>query len=434
MSASDSARTEPRGWVYVILNDDTPGKFKIGYTTKDPIDRASEFVSTGTTGTFVVIYHALVADPFAVEQEVHKRLRLAGVDWEREWYSVCPDRAKEEIRTVAGTVFYEDTTVRWHRSQRPPKAYVFEVLAEARAAAEDRRREQEEAERAARVAEENARIAAAQEAERERRQKELEAARLRAEEAMRLAAEEEQLQIEEQKRREQAAEAARKRQYFFAKASALATKAAYAALLLTVFLLAFGPYSSSQITEFQNKCGEVNATVLASQRKCDAIARNLSSATLEIEGLSRRAVDLQARSQRLTTEEKEAEKQRRFKINLWEDFQKKYVPLGYPSGARGGLSAEAIEREWAIRQSAVKSAESRLDLVRKQRQDLSDQRASLPVKEQAASARKAELEQSLSREQATLSSAKTSLQRASRKLEDALRYNAYFPWAARKGR
>jgi len=143
MTTSDSSRTEQRGWVYLILNDDTPGKIKIGYSTKDPVDRALELVSTGTTGTFVVIYHALVADPFAVEQEVHKRLRLAGIDWEREWYSVCPDRAKEEIRAVAGVVFYEDTTVRWHRSQRQPKEYTLELLAEAKAATEERRRRQE---------------------------------------------------------------------------------------------------------------------------------------------------------------------------------------------------------------------------------------------------------------------------------------------------
>jgi hypothetical protein len=433
MSESDSERTEPRGWVYVILNDDTPGKFKIGYTTKDPIDRALEFVSTGTTGTFVVIYHALVADPFAVEQEVHKRLRLAGIDWEREWFSVCPDRAKEEIRTAAGTVFYEDTTARWHRLQRKPKAYVFELLAEAKAAAENRRREQEEAELAARIAEENARIEAAQEAERRRQQEELQEASRRAEEAMQLAAEAERLQIEEDRRREQAAEAHEKRRRDLAKVKTLALRAACFAIFVEISYLALGPYSPSRIAELQQKCRERNAAVLASQGKCDAISRALRSATVEFDQLPRRAVDLRTNRERLAKDEDKAKLKIEFEKYLLDEFQKKYVPLGYVSGAVGGLSAESIASEWRIRKSTVKSAESALNRIHEQQQELSVQRADLPAQEQAASARKSELQRSLSREEKILVGAKASLQDARRNVEKALRHNAYFPWAE-KGR
>jgi hypothetical protein len=431
MTTSDSSRTEQRGWVYLILNDDTPGKIKIGYSTKDPVDRALELVSTGTTGTFVVIYHALVADPFAVEQEVHKRLRLADIDWEREWYSVCPDRAKEEIRAVAGVVFYEDTTARWHRSQRQPKEYALELLAEAKAATEERRRGQEEAERAARIAEEKARIEAAQEAERERRQKELEAARLRAEEAMRLAAEAEQLRIDEEKRRALAAEAEKKRQSFLAKARTLATRAACGALLLEFCYLAFGPYSPSRIADLQKRRGELSTAVLASQRKCDAITRSLSSVTLAIRERERSAGDLQATTEQLAEDERKAELNLRFQKQRQKESQNQYAPGGTPSGSRGGLSADAIKFELRVRQLAVERAETHLQGIRKEQQGVSDQIASLPHRQHTASARKAELEQSLSQEQASLARVSTSLQQATRKLENALRYNTNFPWAAK---
>jgi hypothetical protein len=216
--------TTQRGWVYIIANDSYVGsRLKIGKTDRDPIDRARELVSTGTTGTFVVIYHALVDNPYGVEQQVHQRLWSFNVGG--EWFEVCPDLAVQEIRTVAGARLHaEDTTPRWHGSQAAPREETKELLKEARERAEaqraerarlqaeaERQRLQQEAEAVAertRLEAEAARLQREREAEaeRQRRQREREEAearereRLENERAQRLEAERLQRLREERER------------------------------------------------------------------------------------------------------------------------------------------------------------------------------------------------------------------------------------------
>jgi len=144
MASSDT--NDVRGWVYVIVNDLIPDRVKVGFTRKDPVERAKELISTGTTGNFVVIYHAWVANARDVEQEVHRRLHSfnAGL----EWFAVAADLAVEEIRAVAGLGLYsEDTTARWHPTQAEPASWAKEALEEARQRSEAKRREAEEEER-----------------------------------------------------------------------------------------------------------------------------------------------------------------------------------------------------------------------------------------------------------------------------------------------
>jgi hypothetical protein len=204
---ADDTSTVPRGWVYLIVNDLIPNRVKIGFTKRDPIERASELISTGTTGTFVVIYEALVFQPYQVEQEVHRR--FAELNRGLEWFEVCPNRAKEEILTVAGSVLHENTSPRWHPSQPVPSQHARELLNEAKKAAEKARQVEAEArakkareDEEARLAAEAAETARQRKAEEERRQRELEEEKSRIEEQAIRAAEDEkrQLAIEEQER------------------------------------------------------------------------------------------------------------------------------------------------------------------------------------------------------------------------------------------
>jgi T5orf172 domain len=63
-----------RGWVYVLSNKAMPGLLKIGFSTKDPMDRAIELEGTGVPFAFEVEYDVLVQDPRAVEGRTHELL------------------------------------------------------------------------------------------------------------------------------------------------------------------------------------------------------------------------------------------------------------------------------------------------------------------------------------------------------------------------
>jgi len=89
-----------RGWVYVISNRAMPKLVKVGYSERDPINRANELGSgTEVPFRYEVIYDALVYSPYDVEQDVHKRLAelRAGKEWfECDWLA-----AIDAIRSAA---------------------------------------------------------------------------------------------------------------------------------------------------------------------------------------------------------------------------------------------------------------------------------------------------------------------------------------------
>ena len=78
-----------RGWVYVISNKAMPKLVKIGYSERDPINRASELgAGTEVPFRYEVIYDALVYSPYEVEQNIHRNLvdLRAGKEWfECDW-------------------------------------------------------------------------------------------------------------------------------------------------------------------------------------------------------------------------------------------------------------------------------------------------------------------------------------------------------------
>lgn len=89
-----------RGWIYVISNKSMPGLVKVGYSTKDPEERAKELDQAGTPHPYVVEYDILIeGELYQVEQRIHHNLSscLEG----KEWFRCTPEQAVIAIRQVA---------------------------------------------------------------------------------------------------------------------------------------------------------------------------------------------------------------------------------------------------------------------------------------------------------------------------------------------
>ena len=86
-----------RGWIYIITNEAMPGLIKIGFSTKDPVLRASELDNTGIPYPYIVVYDALVMDPRTTEQNIHRLFqdRLE----EKEWFRCSIESAISEIKS-----------------------------------------------------------------------------------------------------------------------------------------------------------------------------------------------------------------------------------------------------------------------------------------------------------------------------------------------
>jgi hypothetical protein len=76
------------GYLYVLQNETMPGILKVGKTTRDPTDRASELSGTAVAVPFVVAYSAYYRDCDAAEAFVHDRLDRGGyrVSDQREFF------------------------------------------------------------------------------------------------------------------------------------------------------------------------------------------------------------------------------------------------------------------------------------------------------------------------------------------------------------
>jgi T5orf172 domain-containing protein len=98
-ASSGVNRMKERGWVYVITNEAMPGLVKVGYSTRDPHDRAQELNHTGSPKPFRVSHDVLVLEPQKVEQAVHKELEH--LSHGKEWFKTSVERASNAIREVA---------------------------------------------------------------------------------------------------------------------------------------------------------------------------------------------------------------------------------------------------------------------------------------------------------------------------------------------
>ena len=90
-----------RGWIYVISNKSMPGLVKVGYSSKDPEERAKELDHTGTPHPYIVEDDFLIeGDLIETEQSIHQSLSsyLEG----KEWFRCSPEEAIAAIRQVCG--------------------------------------------------------------------------------------------------------------------------------------------------------------------------------------------------------------------------------------------------------------------------------------------------------------------------------------------
>ncbi len=89
-----------KGYVYVISNKGMPDLIKVGFSTKDPHERAKELGNTGSPHPYKVEYEVLVNDPYSIEQTVHRTMN--NCHEAKEWFRCTVEYAIIQVQTVIG--------------------------------------------------------------------------------------------------------------------------------------------------------------------------------------------------------------------------------------------------------------------------------------------------------------------------------------------
>jgi len=98
-----SANNNLYGFVYVLANQSMPGIYKIGHTTRAPMQRAAEL--SGTTGVptpFIVAYYAEVLDPSKFERCAHETFATNRICQSREFFRMEPAELKQVFDLLDG--------------------------------------------------------------------------------------------------------------------------------------------------------------------------------------------------------------------------------------------------------------------------------------------------------------------------------------------
>ena len=78
-----------RGWIYVMGNVAYEGVYKIGASTNDPVNRASQLsAASGVPVPFTLVYQRKVDYPFQVEAALHRILAQYRINESREFFKV----------------------------------------------------------------------------------------------------------------------------------------------------------------------------------------------------------------------------------------------------------------------------------------------------------------------------------------------------------
>ena len=89
-----------QGWVYVVTNPSLPGLVKVGYTTRQDVNkRLREFDQAGLPYPYEVAYKVWVAEPQKLEKRVHQFLTIQRES--KEWFRCSVERAKEAVEHLA---------------------------------------------------------------------------------------------------------------------------------------------------------------------------------------------------------------------------------------------------------------------------------------------------------------------------------------------
>lgn len=98
------------GWVYIITNKSMPDVLKVGFTEREPDDRAKELNGTGLPTPYSVVYAIEVSKPRVVEREAHKLLKKHHVG--KEWFRCSVVDAQQAIIAACGSSHYENWNAR----------------------------------------------------------------------------------------------------------------------------------------------------------------------------------------------------------------------------------------------------------------------------------------------------------------------------------
>ena len=101
--ARSNVRTQDSsGYLYVLTNESMPGLVKIGYTTRDPRERALELFkqASGVPTPFYVAFAVFCSDPAEAERDVFDLLDTYRVSSNREFFRMEADWAIENVGSV----------------------------------------------------------------------------------------------------------------------------------------------------------------------------------------------------------------------------------------------------------------------------------------------------------------------------------------------
>jgi hypothetical protein len=88
-------------WVYILSNPTMPGFYKIGYTKKNPDERAKQISNaTGVALPYEVEWAFHCYNGFELEQEVHHKLVDYRVSNTREFFQIPLDKAQHIVEKL----------------------------------------------------------------------------------------------------------------------------------------------------------------------------------------------------------------------------------------------------------------------------------------------------------------------------------------------
>lgn len=88
-------------FIYIMSNESIPNQYKIGYTTKDPKERAKQLSSNTNTPTpFKVEWYFKCYRGDLLEQEIHSKLDEYRVNSHREFFCINIEQAKQIIKEL----------------------------------------------------------------------------------------------------------------------------------------------------------------------------------------------------------------------------------------------------------------------------------------------------------------------------------------------
>ena len=98
-----------KGWIYIATNQSLIGIVKIGFSTKDPKIRISEFNNAGLPYEHKLVYSALVENPYEVEKKVHSKLN--SIRENKEWFRCSLQQAIETIKEISNQIYFEEKEI-----------------------------------------------------------------------------------------------------------------------------------------------------------------------------------------------------------------------------------------------------------------------------------------------------------------------------------